>query len=262
MAPAEQRLPDLPDRLLLEPSFTADALLSEARGLPDDAWLPHFNTAYYAGDWSGVALRAPGGRNQLYPDLVAHAPYADAPLLDACPSIRSALASLRTEVTSVRLLRLGPGAAIREHRDYQIGFAYGEVRLHIPLETNDDVTFVLAGTPLPMRPGECWYVDVTQPHRVENAGTEPRIHLVVDCVTNAWMRERLGTAARAAFERFVERVAAIPDLGAELWAIEDEPAFVARTVELGRANGFAFPARDVERAIGAGRLRWLAAVDG
>ena len=260
-----KQTPELPDRLLLAPvetDFAAEVLLMEARDLPGESWLPHFNAAYYSGDWSGVALRAPGGRNQLYPDLVTNAPYADTPLLDACPRMREALASLRTEVTSARLLRLGPGAAIREHRDYQIGLEYGEIRLHIPLETNGDVTFVLGGTPLPMRPGECWYVDVTQPHHVENAGTEARIHLVIDCVTNTWLLERLEAAADAAFERFAERVAALPELGSELWEIENEADFVARTVALGRANGFVFPARDVERAIESGRVRWLEAVEG
>ncbi len=36
-----------------------------------------------------------------------------------------------------------------------------------------------------MRPGEGWHVDVWFPHEVHNAGTRPRLHLVLDLVGDA-----------------------------------------------------------------------------
>jgi hypothetical protein len=43
-----------------------------------------------------------------------------------------------------------------------------------------------------MEPGESWYQDVSYPHRVANRGTEARIHLVLDCEINAFLRDLFG----------------------------------------------------------------------
>jgi hypothetical protein len=252
---------DLPDRLLLAPAFDAPALLAEAHALPADAWLPHFNTAYYEGDWSGIALRSPGGRLSIYPDPNPTEPYADTAHFARCPRLRAALARLETEVSSVRFLRLGAGARIREHRDYLIGFDYGEVRVHVPLETSADVRFELAGRAWPMRAGECWYVDVTEPHSVHNGGDSARIHLVVDCAVNDWLRAELAEAEREAFSRFALRVATDIELRDELWPIEDQAAFAARAVEAGARHGFAFAERDVVAAIDETRRRMFDGVN-
>jgi hypothetical protein len=39
-----------------------------------------------------------------------------------------------------------------------------------------------------MAEGECWYLNVNQPHRVENRGSADRVHLVLDCVVDEWLR--------------------------------------------------------------------------
>lgn len=183
----------VPDRLRLPLRFDADALAADAAALPAEAWLPHFNTAYYSGDWSGVPLRSVGGRaDRLYPDPAAVEPYADTSRLASCPAITAALSVMRPGVLSARLLRLGPGASVREHRDYRLGYADGEVRLHIPVVTGPEAEFHLDGEPIAMAAGECWYVDVNRPHRVANAGSTPRIHLVVDHVVDAWVDDVFG----------------------------------------------------------------------
>jgi hypothetical protein len=54
-----------------------------------------------------------------------------------------------------------------------------------------------------MSPGELWYLNVSQPHRVWNKGPAARTHLVIDCAVNQWLlglaREAiaLGSAATA-----------------------------------------------------------------
>ena len=177
-------LTDLPDRLKLAFAFDADALAADARAFDESVWQKHFNTQYYEGDWSGVPLRTPGGRLTILPDPAGTETYADTPLLAQSPAIRDVLAALPCDTTSVRLLRLGPGARVRQHRDYNIGLDAGEIRLHVPVVTGPGVEFVLNERPLRMEPGECWFVDVSCPHRVANPGPSTRVHLVIDCVVN------------------------------------------------------------------------------
>lgn len=186
---------DVPDRLLLPLRVDVEPLATEAAALPEEDWVPHFNTAYYSGDWSGVALRAVGGEaRRLYPDPAATEPYADTEVLDRCPHLRAFLDRLECEKNAARLLRLGPGARVREHRDYRLGYADGEVRLHVPITTGPGVVFVLSGSEVPMAPGDCWYVDVNCPHSVANDGDAPRVHLVVDCVVDRWVEEMVHSA--------------------------------------------------------------------
>ena len=186
----------LPDRLRLPLRFDADALAAEALAFAESHWERHFNTAYYEGDWSGIALRATGGQVSLYSDPAAGAAgFADTPALAQAPALRAALAAFGCPLTSARLLRLGAGARIREHRDYNIGLEFGELRVHVPLVTGPGVEFLLDDCALAMQPGECWYVDVTRRHQVMNPGPAARIHLVVDCVVDAWLRALLAQAA-------------------------------------------------------------------
>jgi mannose-6-phosphate isomerase-like protein (cupin superfamily) len=182
------------DRVRVPLSFDAGALFDDVRRLPESAWERHFNTAYYEGDWSGAALRSSGGRIGLYAEPAGQNAFEDTVLLDACPNIRSALTSFRCSLNSVRLLRLGRGARVREHRDYGLEFDSGEARFHVPI-TCDGAEFILDGRRVPMSPGECWYVDVNRPHSVANCGPDARVHLVIDCIVNDWLKGLLSGAA-------------------------------------------------------------------
>lgn len=167
-------------------------------------YLPHFNSAYYRGDWSVVSLRSVGGRaDQIYPDPTKKDAFADTPLLARCPYVREVLASMKCPQQAVRFLRLKAGSIIKEHRDHELGFEDGEVRLHIPVRTNDQVFFLLERQRVIMREGECWYNNLSLRHAVENRGSTDRIHLVVDCVVNDWLRELL-LAANAKAEAAAE----------------------------------------------------------
>jgi len=53
--------------------------------------------------------------------------------------------------------------------------------------TKAAVAFYLAGQRVPLMPGECWYVNVNLPHRVDNQSDLDRVHLVIDCVVNDWL---------------------------------------------------------------------------
>ena len=176
------------DRALLPLTADVTGLAADAARFTDDEWIPHFNQGIYEGEWSGVALRSVGGvAGQLYPDPTAQDDFADTPLLARCPNVRAFLGQLQCLLQSVRFLRLAPGARIKEHKDYNLGYDDGEVRLHVPVTTSADVEFLLGGTAVPMQPGEVWYLDLNNPHAVTNAGTTPRVHLVVDCTVDPWL---------------------------------------------------------------------------
>jgi Aspartyl/Asparaginyl beta-hydroxylase len=177
--------------------FDPLALQSDVAALPADDWVPHFNTSYYEGDWSGVALRSIGGAaRQLYPDPNPRGSWEDTEILRRCPALAAAVATFECEKLSVRLLRLGPGASVREHTDYNLGYDDGEIRIHVPVETNPAAVFELEGRALEMQPGESWYLDLNLRHRVANGGDAPRVHLVIDCVVNDWVSRTLAAGDR------------------------------------------------------------------
>jgi mannose-6-phosphate isomerase-like protein (cupin superfamily) len=67
----------------------------------------------------------------------------------------------------------------------------------VPLTTNPDVEFVHRGERVDMAPGEAWYLNFSEPHRVANRGDTPRVHLLIDCVVNPWLDEQLAAAGSA-----------------------------------------------------------------
>lgn len=98
-----------------------------------------------------------------------------------------------TSVTLVRLLRLSPGGIVKEHTDPTLGLEIPKsvIRLTIPIMTNKDVKFFLNNKIIPMKPGECWYMRLTDPHRIINSGTTERINMSIDMIPNDWVRSML-----------------------------------------------------------------------
>jgi quercetin dioxygenase-like cupin family protein len=260
-----------PSRVRLPLRFDAAALAAEARSLAADTWRAHFNAPYHNGGWTGIALRGrDSDPSSLYvgPARGAAAETAiETPVLRQCPALAQALAVLRCPVRAARLLRLAPGGVIDEHRDHDLGFTQGEVRLHVVLTTDPRVEFYVDGERVVMAPGECWYLDLSRPHRVTNHGATDRIHLVLDVGVDAWLRAQIAAGdvpvrdaiegGADAFARFRERVLADAALAARLRSEPDRNAFVALTVALGRGEGYPFDAADVRAAMAAGQRRWI-----
>jgi hypothetical protein len=185
--------------LRLPLDFDRARLRRDLEGVEPERWVAHFNADYYDGEWSGVALRAVDGlASQIYPDPTASGRYDDTPVLTRSPYFQAVLAAFECPLNSVRLLKLAARSSIREHRDYQLSHTHGEVRIHVPILTNDDVAFYLDGELLPMREGEAWYLDLELPHRVDNRSDHDRVHLVIDCVENDWLDGLLAGGAVAA----------------------------------------------------------------
>lgn len=163
-------------------------LQNEVKKLLSETWIPHFNRVHYQGNWDVISLFSPGGKSDIaFPELMGEKKYARTTILEGMPEMQHFLKKFECEVGSVRLLRLSSGAVIKPHKDHQLAFEKGEARLHVPIFTNEQVAFVLAGERIQMRSGECWYINANLTHQVSNLGPTDRIHLVIDCKVNKWL---------------------------------------------------------------------------
>ena len=107
------------------------------------------------------------------------------------PSVEPFTISPATEADVPLLMRLIKALAEYEKLAHEVVATEDglrEARLHVPIRTNKRVQFRVGGKDIFMRPGELWYIDVSQPHSAGNGGRTPRVHLVVDCVVNDWLR--------------------------------------------------------------------------
>jgi Aspartyl/Asparaginyl beta-hydroxylase len=168
-------------------SFDAGLLRGDLERFTESDWTPHFNTQYYEGDWSGISLRMTKNAHvPLYSDPTVTV-FVNTEMMSRCDYIPRVLSSLKCDIQAVRFLRLGPGDEILEHRDYGLNFENGAARIHVPVKTSPEVEFYLGGKPVPMNPGEAWYLNFDLNHSVKNSGSEERVHLVIDCLVNDWL---------------------------------------------------------------------------
>jgi len=99
-----------------------------------------------------------------------------------------------TKVTLARILRLEPGAEVKEHCDPMLGL---EIENSVPISGQEGVTFYLNQTPVPMQPSECWYLKLSDPHHITHNGPKERVNFTIDVVPNDWVR---GFIAKGASE--------------------------------------------------------------
>ncbi len=186
------------DRVRLPFTFDVEKMKAEVKTLGMNEFI------YY----NVIPLRAPA--HQVDPSLPFPPPaddYADGswtewmniPALASTPYLTSIIDKFQehTRVTLVRVLRLAAGNEVKEHTDPTLGLEVERsvVRLTIPILVGDEVDFFLNGTPVPMQPGECWYLRLTDPHKVVNGSTTDRINLTIDMAPNDWLRDLIQKAA-------------------------------------------------------------------
>jgi hypothetical protein len=105
-------------------------------------------------------------------------------------------------VLRILLAKLCAGGKIEEHVDS--GYSLLEVhRLHMPLITNEQTTFLFGGTEKRMAAGDCWEINNGHKHAVFNNGIEDRVHLILD-----WMPNRAGLSQAAAIDAVKRAVVA------------------------------------------------------
>ena len=57
-------------------------------------------------------------------------------------------------------------------------------RNHIPIKTNYECSFSVGNETINMKEGECYQIDNSKLHSVNNLGNEGRVHLIIDIIPN------------------------------------------------------------------------------
>ena len=147
-------------------------MADEATKLPQSAWMQH--PSRMSGNAAVALVSRSGEDNDDFDGAMRETPH-----LQSCPYIRQAMASFGEVFGRSRLMKLGAGAEVAQHVDFNYHW-YTRVRIHIPIITNPKVTFYCADQHTHMQAGECWIFNSWRRHRVTNDGDEDRIHLVID----------------------------------------------------------------------------------
>ncbi|MCB2114385.1 MAG: aspartyl/asparaginyl beta-hydroxylase domain-containing protein [Parvularculaceae bacterium] len=92
--------------------------------------------------------------------------------------------SIHGTVIRAVFAKLLAGMSIDEHFDDHPSFAIGH-RIHVPLVTNDEVDFVIAGEHFNLKEGVAYEVSNLDFHYVANPSREDRIHMIFDYVEDA-----------------------------------------------------------------------------
>ncbi|MEU1090069.1 aspartyl/asparaginyl beta-hydroxylase domain-containing protein [Streptomyces sp. NPDC005576] len=171
----------------LKPTFDAARLLRELTSLRAHSWdQQRVYTEDGVGaatevDWRCLALRSPGGDgDRTDPGGPGPQSFADTVWLDRIPYVREVLDSIPAPLHAVRFMALGPDTVGMDHTDPKYGPRWGVGRLHVPVVTNPGAVLVLDGAEHRWQPGDFWFGDFSRTHRVQNSGSEHRVHLVID----------------------------------------------------------------------------------
>ena len=85
----------------------------------------------------------------------------------------------RGEFPRVMLARMAPGGIIHPHKDASPSAKWPH-KIHVPLQTNESVTFFIDDKPFHLAEGEAVEVNNMGKHAVENRGSTDRIHLIFE----------------------------------------------------------------------------------
>ena len=91
-------------------------------------------------------------------------------------------------VTKAIFINLPAGKKVDGH--YDEGDYLGMVRrVHIPIITNPDVDFIINEETKNMKLGDCWEINNSRFHEVNNRSKEDRVHLLIDILPNHYYED-------------------------------------------------------------------------
>jgi len=165
----------LPDRIRLDRQYDVELLRRDVGTIVSSLAQPSY--FYYSPIPLASEVKVPSVHD-----------WAAEPMLQGCPYLQEVFSGFETEITSIRLMRLEAGAELKEHTDPTLDAAHREiVRLTLPVFSDDLVTFLLNGTEIPMKPGELWYMKLSDRHSVHNNSPNERINMSIDVTWNDWV---------------------------------------------------------------------------
>lgn len=91
-------------------------------------------------------------------------------------------------VAKVLLIKLSKGQDVLPHRD-NFDYANSVRRHHIPIITNELVSFTVEQESIRMLAGECWEINNSKVHSADNQSDIPRVHLLIDIFPNKYFKE-------------------------------------------------------------------------
>lgn len=194
----------------LDFEINADVLKDELYALEKLPWfkespyiadnVPGLNTTvYHSGNWQVISLRSLGGdAERTDPGGPNIDEYEDTRWMQNTPYIKSIISHFNGAVRTVRLSSMGEGMKIARHCDTFVGLQYGQIRLHIPVETNPDVTVQIDEESFHWSEGELWFGDFAKPHSVVNGGSTRRVHLIFDVYITDYVLSLFPAAVRSA----------------------------------------------------------------
>ena len=129
--------------------------------------------------------------NLMTPDLEADRvdgilPFKWHPALDNCPYLMEVLNTFPCRFQRVMIRKLMPGKGFTKHRD-PMYYEKGEVRIHVPIVTDDLFEIYFNDERVIMPEGECWYLNTRLIHWGINKSENDRVHLIMDCDVDDWM---------------------------------------------------------------------------
>lgn len=158
--------------------------------LENTSWQLHYQHLHYEGKWTALPLRSiHGDVSNIFVSPEINPEYKDTVFLENSPYFRELLSAFQCPLLAVRLLKLNAGAVIKEHKDAELCYEKGEIRIHIPVITHPEVEFYLDKERMNLKEGECWYMNFNLLHSVKNNSKVDRIHLVIDAKVNDWVEE-------------------------------------------------------------------------
>lgn len=151
-----------------------DRLRTEVAAIPASDWGATAGRIGHQSAAQAIFLRG-------YAPAEGQKPIEDRPILQQLPYVRSIVEELIPASPMRALLaRLPAGAAIPPHYD-RLPYFSKTLRVHIPIETNDQVWMICAGRAYQMRPGEVWVLNNSTQHAVRNDHpSSSRTHLICD----------------------------------------------------------------------------------
>jgi Aspartyl/Asparaginyl beta-hydroxylase len=167
-------------------TYDPDLLLRDLQVLRDVSSAPQPGP-YHKGEWTGIALHSMGGKDSVFPSAPGMDRYQETENLRRTPYFKQLLDELKCPKEVVRLLFLPPDGLIGEHFDFHTSFQFGLLRLHIPIITHRDVSFIIDGQRVNWAAGELWYGDFSKVHSVKNNSPIVRVHMVMDVQINDFL---------------------------------------------------------------------------
>ena len=127
-----------------------------------------------------IPLISPGGLKSGKGPFSNGLDYLPTPFLKRCPNLKDFIDSLPGSKFSCRISTIHQETEMFPHRDHFRNLDFGVVRLHIPIETNDQIFFLVGRKKYNLKPNFIYYVDISDTHHVLNQSAFRRVHIILD----------------------------------------------------------------------------------